>query len=175
MNMKKLLCVFLSVVICFSVCFVGIFDAFAVSNTYKIEELAGKYKTQGRTTVKNGMLMIENSASGMEFTANCEGTVSIEIEATRVSGTTAKHGIYFSVFVDGVMQHSDLRIPTDNNAANWVSNSTNYPFYMSAVGTYTFEIAADLELGTHTFEIYNQTPANRGAFGIASITVDGTV
>ena len=173
--MKKILSIFLSLVLCMTVCMVGTVDVFATSTTYSISDLVGKYKTQGRTSIVDGMLMVDYSASGIEFSADCSGSVSIELEATSVSGSTDKHGIYFTVFVDGVMQFADLRIPEDNNANNWTSNSTNYPFYMPSVGSYTFEIATNLSQGVHTFEIYKQTPANKGVFGIKGITLNGTV
>ena len=173
--MKKTLSIILALVICFTTCFGGVITVFADSTTYTISQMEGKYKTQGRTEVKDGMLLIDYSASGIVFKANCSGTVSVDMTATRVASKGGTGGIYFTVIVDGVAQYADMRIPEDNNADNWLSNSTGYPFYMSDVGDYTFEIATNLAEGEHTFEIYSQTQANKGAFGISSITLDGTL
>lgn len=173
--MKKTLSIILALVICFTTCFGGVITVFADSTTYTISQMEGKYKTQGRTEVKDGMLLIDYSASGIVFKANCSGTVSVDMTAIRVASKGGTGGIYFTVIVDGVAQYADMRIPEDNNADNWLSNSTGYPFYMSDVGDYTFEIATNLVKGEHTFEIYSQTQANNGAFGISSITLDGTL
>ena len=173
--MKKFLCVFLALIICFTTCFGGIISVFAESSTYTIADMEGKYKTQGRVVISDNMLMIESSASGIEFKANCSGSVSVNMTATRVSKNGEKGGIYFTVIVDGVVQYADMRIPEDNSAANWISNSTNYPFYMPDTGDYTFEIASNLAEGEHTFEIYTQTQANKGAFGISGVSLNGNL
>lgn len=173
--MKKALSIILALIICLTTCLGGIVNVFAENTTYTIAQLEGKYKTQGRTEVKDDMLLIDYSASGIQFKANCSGSVSVDMTATRVSTTGGVGGIYFTVIVDGVVQYADMRIPEDNNASNWTSNSTNYPFYMSGLGDYTFEIATNLAEGEHTFEIYSQTQASKGAFGIRSVTLDGTL
>ena len=46
-----------------------------IDKTYTIPQMAGKYKTQGRTTVINDVLMTDYTASGMEFKAHCSGDV----------------------------------------------------------------------------------------------------
>ncbi len=173
--MKKFLSIFLALVICFTTCFGGMVTVLADNTTYTISQMEGKYKTQGRVTVSDNMLMIESSASGIEFKADCSGSVSVNMTATRVAESGGKGGIYFTVIVDGVVQHADMRIPEDNNAENWVSNSTDYPFYMAEIGDYTFEIATNLAEGEHTFEIYSQTQASKGAFGISGVTFNGTL
>ena len=48
-----------------------------ITTTYTIPQMAGKYKTQGRTSVLNGVLMTDYTASGMEFKAHCSGDVSV--------------------------------------------------------------------------------------------------
>lgn len=50
---------------------------------YAITGLAGKYKTQGRATIINDILMVDYSASGIEFSALCEGDVSLTFSATK--------------------------------------------------------------------------------------------
>ena len=148
------------------------FGASAASNTFSITELEGKYKTQGRTELVNGTLFMDWSASGIEFKANCSGDVSIKVNSNRIN-TGAKYGLYFTVIVDGVVQYENQRIPEDNHADRWTSNSTNYPFKIEKSGESEFTIAKNLSSGTHTFEIYTQTEADKGAFGIKSITLNG--
>ncbi|MBR7132009.1 MAG: hypothetical protein IKD04_00595 [Clostridia bacterium] len=153
--------------------------SFAVSaetSVFKISDIEGKYKTQGRTELVDDTLFMDWSASGIEFSANCSGDVSIKVNTTRIritSGDTG--GIYFTVVIDGVVQYSELRIPKDNNATRWTSNSTKYPFVIRNKGITEFVIAKDLSPGVHKFEIYNQTEANDGAFGIQSISLNGEI
>ena len=149
-------------------------NTFAAENTYPITQLSGKYKTQGRTTVKDGMLLLDWSASGIEFTARCSGEVKVTLNGIRMlSGDTG--GIYFTVIVDGVKQYEDLRAPEDRNAENWKSNSLNYPFHITQKGEITFTIAKDLDYKEHTFEIYKQGEAIYDVMGIKSITLDGEI
>ena len=167
--MKKTLIFLLCICVFIGTCS---FSTSAATNTYDITELEGKYKTQGRTEVVDGTLFLDWSASGMEFNANCSGDVSIKVNTTRIkSGETG--GIYFTVIVDGVVQYENQRIPSNNNADSWTSNSTNYPFKIQNEGISEFTIAKNLAPGSHTFEIYNQTEALNGAFGIQSITLNG--
>ena len=144
------------------------------TTTYNISDLEGKYKTQGRAPLVDGAVMLDWSAAGIEWTADCSGDVSITVNATRIEKTGDLGGLYFSVYVDGVMQAEDLRIPEDNSQDNWRSNSTNYPFHITQTGESQFTIATNLQAGEHTFAIYNQTEANMGAFGVKAITLDGT-
>ena len=171
--MKKTLSIILALLICFTTCFGGVITVFAGSTTYTIPQMEGKYKTQGRTEVKNDMLLIDYSASGIQFKANCSGSVSVDMSALRIDSTEDRGGLYFTVIVDGVVQSADKRIPEDNNEANWLSNSTGYPFFMQTIGDYTFEIAKDLPEGEHTFEIYMQTQAYKASFDIKSVTLNG--
>ena len=141
---------------------------------YTMSELEGKYKTQGRTALVGGDLMLEWSASGVVFKADCSGDVKITVNARRL-GNAANQGIFFTVIVDGKMQYENIRIPTDNSAESWTSNTTNYPFHITEIGESEFTIAKDLKAGTHTFEIYKQTEAISTAFGIKSITLNGEI
>ncbi|MEE0929289.1 MAG: hypothetical protein UIG59_08875, partial [Acutalibacteraceae bacterium] len=122
----------------------------------------------------DGLVMLDWSAAGIEWTADCSGDVSVTVNATRIRTTGDLGGLYFSVYVDGVMQAEDLRIPEDNSQDSWRSNSTNYPFHITKTGESQFTIATNLEAGKHTFAIYNQTEANMGAFGVKAITLNGT-
>jgi len=149
----------------------ALIPAFADVTEYSITELTGKYKTQGRTVLENGMLMLDWSASGIIFKANCSGNVKIKVNATRLN-TAENQGAYFTVIVDGVTQYKDLRVPEDTT--DWVSNSSNYPFHILKNGESEFTIATGLKSGEHTFEIYKQSEALYSAFGIKSITLNGS-
>ncbi len=151
-----------------------ILRAFTVSTlkNYKITELDGKYKTQGRTALVDDALMLDWSASGIEFNADCIGDIEITVKAD-VKNTTKKGGLYFTVVVDDKVMYEDLRIPGNNNADNWTSNSTNYPFYIPSSGEYIFRIAEGLDAGRHNIKIYKQTEAQDGSFGITKIALDG--
>ena len=149
------------------------FSVSAENTVYTISELEGKYKTQGRTAVVDGALRLDWSASGMIFKADCSGDVKITVVPTRIN-TSADYGDYFTVYVDGVMQYENLRIPENNSTANWTSNSTGYPFHITKTGETTYTIASNLPTGEHTFEIYHQNEAANARFGIKSVTLNGT-
>lgn len=167
--MKKTLAFLLCIGLFIATCS---FQISAETNTYSITQLDGKYKTQGRTELVDGTLFMDWSASGIEFSANCSGDVSIKVNTARINSGD-KNGIYFTVIVDGVVQHEDKRIPKNNDADSWKSNSTNYPFKIEEDGISEFTIAENLKSGKHTFEIYNQTESFDGSFGIQSISLNG--
>lgn len=125
----------------------------ASEKTYAITELDGKYKVQGRSTVINDLLMTDYSASGIEFSAACEGTVKVTFNASSLI-TDADGGCYFTVIVDGVKKARDF-------------------LKLTATGDTTVTIAEDLTAGKHTFEIYRQTEIERATVGIKSITLKG--
>ena len=158
---KKAVSLALTAALCVTAVIAGVFPASAAAD-YTAAGLAkgGKIKIQGRYALSGsgGSLLLENSASGIEFIANCSGDVSVTLKSTRMSyasGGAAKGGIYFTVLVDGVPQHFDERIPTDSNANNWTSNSTAYPYVLTAKDEVkTFTLAEGLEQGEHRFEIY---------------------
>lgn len=130
-------------------------DDSTLYQTYAITNLLGKYKTQGRTSIINNLLMVDYSASGIEFSAFCEGDVSLTFNATSlISGNEG--GCYFTVIVDGVKKARDF-------------------CHLTATGDITVKIAEDLVLGNHTFEIYRQTEIERATVGIKSISLNGTI
>ncbi len=145
---------------------------YAQTESYSIEDMEGYYKTQGRTAVVDDTLMLDFSASGMEFRANCEGDVYVEMNAINATSYPTG-GLYFTVVVDGEVQAENLRIPEDNNADNWTSNSTGYPFHITQMDKVEFKIAEDLEKGEHTFGIYRQNEPVEGKFGVSAIKLDG--
>lgn len=160
----KLLSVLLSLIIavlCFAtVAFAGSDDVDIdigqlTKSVYSINELSGKYKVQGRTKVINNLLMLDYSASGMEFTAYCEGDVSVTFSAQSIISAN-DGGCYFTVIVDGVKQARDF-------------------CRITSTGETKFVIAKDLKIGNHTFEIYRQTEIERATIGIKEINIRGNV
>jgi len=141
---------------------------------YKVKDLSGKYKTHGRTALVDGALMLDHSASGIEFNVDAIGNVEITVTAD-VKNTSANGGIYFTVVVDDKVMYQDLRIPSDNNASVWKSNNTGYPFHITKSGEATFVIAEDLDAGEHNIKVYTQTEPNDGVFGVKSIALEGSI
>lgn len=114
-------------------------------------------KTQGRTYKKNGTLWLDFSASGVEFSANCEGTVALNLTVNSIKNTDATYGgVYFTVIVDGVQKdRAECRI--------------------TETGNVELVLAEDLSSGNHTFEIYRQTEHRGAEIGISSIVMNGTL
>ncbi len=116
-----------------------------------ISEMDGKYKTQGRTTVLDGVLMLDWSAATFEFNANCEGNVYVDFYTKSLSSGSC----YFTVYVDGAKSERDA-------------------FIITAKGDTRFQIATDLKSGDHTFKIVRQTEIERAQTGIVSVELCGT-
>lgn len=144
----------------------------AETTVYPITEITGKYKTQGRTIIKDDLILLDWSASGIEFVADCSGKVDVTFDAVKVTGGDT-NGLYFTVIVDGEILHQNIRTPKDTSAENWKKNTSNYPFCITKTGEITFTIAENLNSGRHTFEIYKQSEANYDVLGIKSIALNG--
>lgn len=120
---------------------------------FLITELSGKYKTQGRTAMVQGLLMLDYSATGIEFIAECEGDVYITFSSSYlISGDDG--GCYFTVIVDGVQQARDF-------------------CRITQTGEVKFKLAEGLSADFHRFEIYRQTEIERATVGVKSITLRG--
>ena len=124
------------------------------TKTYTIPEMSGKYKTQGRTTVLDGVLMTDYTATGMEFIANCSGDVSVTFYALSFKSTSELGGCYYTIIVDGVKKARDF-------------------CHISETGDVTVKIAEGLAEGNHTFEIYRQSEIELAKIGIKSVTLTG--
>jgi len=111
-------------------------------------------KTQGRTRFEGDTLMLDYSASGVEFRLNCKGDVFVTFDTQYLKDTSSYGGCYFTVVVDGVTSKRD---------AVWITKE----------GQTEVCIAEDLDLGNHTFAIYRQTELRGAEIGIAKFRVDG--
>ena len=101
--------------------------------SYPILDCLDRVKIHGRGMEVNGGITADWSASGIEFTAECEDKVSV---STKCSGM-----VLFSVFVDGILQ---------------VKPAIFYP------GTNTSVIASNLSNGEHTFRLVRRHMAESG-------------
>lgn len=121
-----------------------------------IETMMDNIKTQGRTAMINGTLMLDFALSGIEFELGCSGDVYATFNARKLASTSSTGGIYFTVVVDGVKQARDFCRITSG-------------------GETKFLLAKDLPIGKHTFAIYRQSEHQYGEIGISSLSFDGTI
>ena len=121
-----------------------------------IKDAKDYIKTQGRNQLKDGALWLDFSASGIEFSANCEGTVALNLTVNSIKNTDATYGgLYFTVIVDGVKKdRAECRI--------------------TETGSVQLVLAEDLPAGNHTFEVYRQTEHRGAEVGITSIVMNGS-
>lgn len=121
-----------------------------------IESLLGNIKTQGRTALINGTLMLDFALSGIEFELDCSGDVYATFNARKLASTSSTGGIYFTIVVDGVKQARDFCRITSG-------------------GETKFLLAGDLPAGKHTFAIYRQSEHQYGEIGVSALAFDGTI
>jgi len=124
--------------------------------SYSIDAILNNIKTQGRTEMVDGTLMLDWSISGIEFKANCSGTVKATFNAKKIGDTTAQGGVYFTIVVDGVAKDRAY-------------------CHITKAGETEIVLAEGLAAGEHTFAIYRQTEHQYGEVGISSISLDGTL
>ena len=126
------------------------------SVSYPIADVMNQIKTQGRTQLVNGTLMLDWSVSGIEFEAKCSGTVSATFNSKSISDASNLGGVYFTIVVDGVEKARDY-------------------FRISQRGEVTVKLAENLPEGKHTFAIYRQTEHDAGEVGISTISMKGSL
>ena len=129
----------------------------ASEKTYFLAEHADKYKTQGRTLLENDGLLVDWSASGIEFEANCSGNVYLDLNVIKPPSSEIQ-SCYFTVIVDGKLK----------------SPRNNYCIYGGDGNKRTFTLATGLTSGNHTFKIYRQTQVDAGtAIKMSAIRLTG--
>ncbi|MBE6807226.1 MAG: hypothetical protein E7527_04350 [Ruminococcaceae bacterium] len=119
-----------------------------------IGDLMDRIKTQGRTTMVGGTLMLDFSISGIEFELDCAGDVYATFNARKIASTSATGGVYFTIVVDGV--------PQARNACR-----------IQKVGETKVQLAQGLPAGKHTFAIYRQTEHSNGEVGVCALSYNG--
>ena len=123
-------------------------------NLKMIDTLMDNIKTQGRTAMIGGTLMLDFSISGMEFELDCAGDVYATFNVRKLSSSAKDGGLYFTIVVDGQKQPRDY-------------------CHISAVGETKVKLASDLPAGKHTFAIYRQSEHSFGEVGVCALSFDG--
>lgn len=154
--MKRIISLLLTSALILSVfCVTAVTSAAAAGTEFSVAENSDKIRPVGRSFLGDDGLICDWTASGIEFSAECEGDVSLKIHADcKTAGGLSNTDCYYTVYVDGVRKDERLRVISGNN---------------------TVAIATDLASGLHTFKIVKQTEAVVAATEIQSIIVNGTL
>ena len=123
-------------------------------NLKMIDTLLDNVKTQGRTAMVRGTLMLDFSISGVEFELDTAGDVYATFNASKISNSAAEGGVYFTIVVDGVTLARDY-------------------CRIASVGETKVLLAEDLPAGKHTFAIYRQSEHSFGEVGICALSYEG--
>ena len=123
-------------------------------NLKMIDTLVDRVKTQGRTSLVKGTLMLDFSISGMEFELDCAGDVYATFNVRKLSSSSADGGLYFTIIVDGQKLARDY-------------------CHISSVGETKVKLASDLPAGKHTFAIYRQSEHHFGEAGVCALSYEG--
>jgi len=123
-------------------------------NLKLIDTLMDDIKTQGRTALVRGTLMLDFTVSGIEFELDCAGDVYATFNASKISNSAAEGGVYFTIVVDGVRKARDY-------------------CRISSVGETKVKLAEGLSAGKHTFAIYRQSEHSFGEVGVCALSFDG--
>lgn len=107
-----------------------------IETTVKVvDHLNDIFRPLGRTYIKNGRLKMDFACGGIQFIADCEGDVKVQIY---VSSNNTKNDNRFTVYVDGERQPTRLQV-TKTNSGQYLT------------------IASNLPRGVHEFRLINQT------------------
>lgn len=123
-------------------------------NLKLIDGLMSNIKTQGRTSLVRGTLMLDFTVSGIEFELDCAGDVYATFNAGKIANSGSEGGVYFTIVVDGVSKARDY-------------------CRISSVGETKVKLAEGLSSGKHTFAIYRQSEHSYGEVGICALSFDG--
>ena len=123
-------------------------------NLKLIEPLLDSIKIQGRTALVRGTLMMDFTASGIEFELDCAGDVYATFNAGKISNSGTEGGVYFTIIVDGVKKARDY-------------------CRIASVGETKVKLAEGLSAGKHTFAIYRQSEHSYGEVGVCALSYQG--
>ena len=123
-------------------------------NLKMIDTLVDNIKTQGRTSLVKGTLMLDFSISGIEFELDCAGDVYATFNTRKLSSSSADGGLYFTIIVDGQKLARDY-------------------CHITSVGETKVKLASDLPAGKHTFAIYRQSEHHFGEAGVCALSFEG--
>ena len=134
--MKKILSIVLSIFMLFTL--VSTMTIASAQTTFNLVDIKDQIRPVGRYEWVSNGLAGDWTATGFEFTADCEGDVALTVSANCSDqgsmGNWNRDG-YLTIYIDGVRQNYRAR-------------------YMN--GTYTFNIAEDVAKGVHTFKVVKQ-------------------
>lgn len=123
-------------------------------NLKMIDTLMDNIKTQGRTAMVRGTLMLDFTVSGIEFELDCAGDVYATFNASKISNIGSTGGLYFTIVVDGQTLARDYCC-------------------LKSIGETKVLLAEDLPAGKHTFAIYRQSEHSNGEAGICALSYEG--
>lgn len=125
--------------------------------TFEVGKYINYFKTYGRVQQLDTAVSCDSTAAGIEFTADCEGDVVLDLYYT-VNATTPEDSVrYFTVVVDGVTLERQQVTGTGSNQSIKLT------------------LATGLARGKHTVAVYRQ---NENYFGLAqfnSVTLNGVL
>lgn len=125
--------------------------------TFEVGKYINYFKTYGRVQTLGTAISCDSTAAGIEFIADCEGDVVLDL-SYKVNATSADDPVrYFTVVVDGVT------LARQQVAGDTAGNSIK------------LTLATDLARGKHTIAVYRQ---NENYFGLAqlnSVTLNGVL
>lgn len=125
--------------------------------TFEVGNYINYFKTYGRVQTLGTAISCDSTASGIEFIADCEGDVVLDLCYTLNASSVDNKLRYFTVIVDGVT------LERQQVEGDWSEKSIK------------LTLAAGLARGKHTIAIYRQ---NENYFGLAqfnSITLNGVL
>ena len=121
-----------------------------------ILDVKDKIKVIGRYSELPNGIACDWTASGIEFTADCEGEVVVGLTSTKSTASSGYDGdSYFTVYVDGVRQDERLEAVSGEESL--------------------LTLASGLEKGTHTFRLLKQSHVAHSKTVITSISLKGTI
>ena len=79
------------------------------TKTHKLADIIDNIKTLGRTTTVNNGLACDHVASGIEFNAYIEGTLTLNVTVSKGIADALNDDCYFTLYIDGTRQEQRLK------------------------------------------------------------------
>lgn len=125
-----------------------------VEGKFLFSKAMGRYKTQGRTTADDKGVSLYGAADGIEFNADCSGSVTVTVSVSDELNCGEYSGLYLAAYIDG--ERVEKR------------------FHVNTHGSAEIVIAEGLEQGKHSFGIYRQTEQGNDGLRVVGVSFDGT-
>ncbi len=114
--------------------------------TFSLSSIAKNLKIYGRCSQLNGGITCDMAASGIEFSAYCEGDVALSV--------SSKGDTYFSVWIDGIRKEDRIKAQS---------------------GSVSVTVAEQLSKGEHVIRILKQTGPKNSSCILNGLTMRGTL